>query len=279
MSTPLLSNGDAFLRAWHARYPGATAGVFTRMREANGRCSYDRLVDLASAQGPDAVVLDLACGDGYLLAAIAGTPGSPWELIGLDMSPDELGAARVRLGERATLHLGHATTLPLSDASVDVVTCHMALMLMGEVEAVLAELARVLRPGGVFGAVVGGRTRNPTFDAFLGPLDAISAGEAAPPLELGDPRTRREAGLRALLAGDSWEQPLEIEDFTVSFTGPPAAAWPLLARMYNPDRLSEAGQAALESRTLLAWQNLQDTDGHVTLAMGLRWITARRIGP
>ncbi|MFF8732632.1 class I SAM-dependent methyltransferase [Streptomyces sp. NPDC015171] len=49
--------------------------------------------------------------------------------------------------------------LPFADDGFDACVCPMALMLMGEIELVMAEIARVLSPGGVPACVVGGGPR------------------------------------------------------------------------------------------------------------------------
>src|SRR5205085_36156 len=79
------------------------------------------------------------------------------------------------------------------------ITSHMALMLMDEPESVLAEIRRVLRPGGTLAAVVGGATASsPALDAYrdvLRPRLAQSASVVA----IGDKRWRSEEAIQALL--------------------------------------------------------------------------------
>ncbi|OYU72017.1 MAG: hypothetical protein CFE45_41350, partial [Burkholderiales bacterium PBB5] len=70
------------------------------------------------------------------------------------MSAGELRAAQARLGDSVALHQARAQALPLADAAMAAVTCHMALMLMAEPPFVLAEITRVLQPGGHLLAVV-----------------------------------------------------------------------------------------------------------------------------
>jgi ubiquinone/menaquinone biosynthesis C-methylase UbiE len=52
------------------------------------------------------------------------------ETTGVDMSPGELRAARARLGEAVPLVEARAQALPFADGSFDLVTCHLAFMLM-----------------------------------------------------------------------------------------------------------------------------------------------------
>ncbi|MCK9795481.1 methyltransferase domain-containing protein [Isoptericola sp. 4D.3] len=92
-------------------------------------------------------VLDVATGTGLVLRALASAAGRPLRLAGVDLSPDMLTVAR-REAPDATLLRADAAALPLADGSADLVTCVTALQLMPRPDAVLAEWARVLRPGG-----------------------------------------------------------------------------------------------------------------------------------
>ena len=119
----------------------------------DGCSSYQRL---AEAVSPGARVLDLACGDGALIAILRE---AGHDVTGLDRSSDELAAARRRLGPGLPLHLGEARALPFEDGSFDAVTCHMAFMLMERPAEVVAEVGRVLVPGGLFAGVLGAAGR------------------------------------------------------------------------------------------------------------------------
>jgi SAM-dependent methyltransferase len=141
------SPAERFLADFHARHAGATSVALGNIPvTCEGRpfaSSYDALAARVPADASS--LLDLACGDGYLLERIAALlPGA--RLTGIDMSAAELAAAGSRLQGRAALHEGRAQELPFADASFDAVTCHMAMMLMDDAPAVLAEVRRVLRP-------------------------------------------------------------------------------------------------------------------------------------
>src|SRR5579864_3918483 len=160
------------LREVHARLPGMTSAFSSRYTTSSGKTSYDVLADTAvvAARALDRPVdvLDLACGDGYLIELCLRQLGGDIAITGVDLSEDELDAARRRLtGRSASLLIGFAQSLPLAAATFDVVLCHLAFMLMVPVEPVVQELARVLRPGGVFSAVVGS-TSNPASDHASG---------------------------------------------------------------------------------------------------------------
>ena len=90
---------------------------------------------------PSEVVLDLACGTGDLCRGL-GAAG--YFAVGVDRSAGMLGAARTS----AALLRGDALALPVRDGSAAGVVCGFALRNFLALEPMLAECARVLRPGG-----------------------------------------------------------------------------------------------------------------------------------
>jgi SAM-dependent methyltransferase len=90
------------------------------------------------------VALDAACGTGRFAEFLAKCGH---RVIGVDSSPDMLAYARRRVpgGE---FRVGDLNRLPLPDDSVDIIVCALALVHVPRLEPVLAEFARVLRPGG-----------------------------------------------------------------------------------------------------------------------------------
>jgi arsenite methyltransferase len=101
---------------------------------------------------PGATVLDLGCGAGTDLLIAAQMVGAEGRVIGVDMTPSMLERAResaqaMGLGN-VELHESLIETLPLPDASVDVVISNGVIDLVPDKKAVLAEIDRVLRPGG-----------------------------------------------------------------------------------------------------------------------------------
>ncbi len=104
---------------------------------------------------PDcSTVLDLACGTGDLCRDLSNAGHRP---IGMDLSWGMLAAARTE----APLVHADALRLPAADGSIDGVTCGFALRNFTSLEPFLAELARVLRPGGRIALLEVDRPRNP----------------------------------------------------------------------------------------------------------------------
>ena len=74
-------------------------------------------------------------------------PEGKFRVIGVDTSPEMLERARQRVPE-ADLRPGRLEALFLDDASVDLAVCALALTHLPELGPAIAELARVVRPGG-----------------------------------------------------------------------------------------------------------------------------------
>lgn len=93
---------------------------------------------------PPGDALDAACGTGRFAAHLAGLGH---RVTGVDSSPEMLDKARTRVPSAAFV-LGDLHRIPLPDNSVDLVVTGLALTHVPELAPVLAEFARVLRPGG-----------------------------------------------------------------------------------------------------------------------------------
>jgi SAM-dependent methyltransferase len=242
---------EQFLRAYHARYPGATALAFADGRSEDGRSSYDHLAELP-AVGEH--ILDLGCGDGHLLELLARRGCR--RLVGVDMSPEELAGAAARPGlVGVRLVEARAQALPLEEASIDWALSHMAFMLMTEVEVVVSELARVLRPGGRFAAMVGGGPAEDgdAFALFLRLFHDVYLGLEEKPPRLGDRRTRDAAGFAALFhPGSGFEAAIEERVLIVRLDAGAERLWDILSAMYEmlvvpPDRAAALRQRFLDA--------------------------------
>ncbi|MER7759606.1 methyltransferase domain-containing protein [Streptomyces sp. NPDC097619] len=110
-------------------------------------------------------VLDIGCGTGRFTVPMAAAGA---EVSGLDISRAMLDVTAGKLAARgltADLREGDMAHLPFEDASFDVVTSMLALMHipLGDRQAVFAEIARVLKPGGKL--VIG--VKNSLFEQFF----------------------------------------------------------------------------------------------------------------
>ncbi|MDH3225632.1 MAG: methyltransferase domain-containing protein [Thermoleophilia bacterium] len=95
-------------------------------------------------------VIDIACGTGVIARAAADQVGAAGTVTGVDAAPDMLEVARATAARGAPIqwHEADAASLPLSDESYDVAFCQMGLMFMRDKPGAVAEMHRVLAPGG-----------------------------------------------------------------------------------------------------------------------------------
>ena len=120
--------------------------------------SEKRLIDaalhnLAARDGEQ--VLEIGCGTGHALVALAQAAGDSGRVYGLDISPGMLRVAQQRvdrqgLSGRVELRQGDAARLPFDDGSLDAVFASFTLELFDtpDIPVVLGECRRVLRDGG-----------------------------------------------------------------------------------------------------------------------------------
>jgi arsenite methyltransferase len=101
---------------------------------------------------PGQTIVDLGCGAGTDLLIAAQMVGPEGRAIGVDMTPAMIDRARASaraMGlDNVEVHEGLIETLPLDDASVDVVISNGVIDLIVDKDAVFAEIDRVLKPGG-----------------------------------------------------------------------------------------------------------------------------------
>lgn len=95
----------------------------------------------------NAVIADLGCGTGQMTAELA-----PWvaKVIGIDSSAAMLKAARARTEELSNVELrrGDLTAIPIDSGTCDAALLILVLSYVAEPQAVLKEMARILKPGG-----------------------------------------------------------------------------------------------------------------------------------
>ena len=105
----------------------------------------DTLREFVRTLGHADRVLDLGCGDGRLSADLDAT-----ELTAADVSATALERARHRLPAARIVELEPDAALPFDDGAFDLVLCAETIEHVRDVQLLLSEVRRVLRPGGVF---------------------------------------------------------------------------------------------------------------------------------
>jgi len=94
-------------------------------------------------------VLDIGCGPGYLCESMAQLVGPDGAVVGIDVSTDLIAVCnRQKASEWISYAIGNATELGHPDASFDAVVCTQVAEYVPDVDRVLREAFRVLRPGG-----------------------------------------------------------------------------------------------------------------------------------
>ena len=173
--------------------------TFVAYREA-----YLELIDLPRT----ATVLDLGCGTGVVARAIAARDGFTGTVTGIDLSDDFIAAAETfaaddGVSDRVQFAVGDAHQLDFRAASFDTVVAHTLVSHVRNPLAVLAEAARVVRPGGYL-AVFDGDYASLTFgcsDPRLGEAvePALQATIMSSPRVMREiPRLLPKAGLRLI---------------------------------------------------------------------------------
>ena len=101
---------------------------------------------------PGLRVLDFGCGPGTISMGLAKAV-APGELRGVDMEESQVEMARAAAAagghDNAFFRTADVTDLPFEDDAFDVAHCHAVLMHVPDTQAVLAEVKRVLKPGGI----------------------------------------------------------------------------------------------------------------------------------
>ena len=104
---------------------------------------------------PGQRVLDFGCGPGTISVGLAGVV-APGEMHGVDMEESQIELARsvsrAAGQDNAQFYVADATDLPFEDNYFDVAHCYNVLMHIPDTDAVLSEVRRVLKPGGIIGS-------------------------------------------------------------------------------------------------------------------------------
>ncbi|WP_433406333.1 class I SAM-dependent methyltransferase [Streptomyces sp. CA-146814] len=139
---------------------------------------------------PGDAVLDAGCGTGRALPALRAVVGPRGTVLGVDLTPAMLeAAARAGRAESGVLIRADVAQLPLRSGSLDAVFGAGLISHLARLGADTAELARVVRPGGVL--------------ALFHPIGRAALAARHGRTLTGDD-LRAEPRLRALLAGSGW---------------------------------------------------------------------------
>ncbi len=135
---------------------GDTANLKTYLAEgdhARDKLKVEIVDHVASAIRPNIRVADIGCGIGDLLTEVRSREPSV-DVSGLDFSPKAIEGAKRALPDGDFRRFVIERTLPYADRSFDLVLCTDVIEHLDYPKAVVAELVRICRPGGVVAVVV-----------------------------------------------------------------------------------------------------------------------------
>lgn len=211
-------------------------------------------IDIAGITARDRV-MDLATGTAVLARAAARTGA---RVAALDLSHGMLAVAQSLSPRSVAFVRADAPLLPFASRVFDAITCGLSLSHFTDVPAVLAELRRTLRAGGVFVASTWGATRSdPSFSAAFSVYKRYTHNEPRPCSSLLDEASWLDPDRgREIIAGTGL---VAVEVITRRLSGVYgtaaaavewALAWPLTAE--GRDQLAPASRDALRAEALSA---------------------------
>lgn len=236
------------------------------------RC--ETVVEFLNA-GPEARILDCGCGYGFLLRVLVETTHA--QFVGLDLDQSRLNHVREHQPDQChvSLMVGNAQSLPFATGEFTHVVCSEVLEHLDDDQAAVAELCRVLQPGGVAAITVPSAEYPITWDPpnfLLERLTGRSLRGERPwsGIWYGHRRLYRPAQLRRLLEEAGFEVE---EERSLTHSCPPFAHLllygllkPLLVRGLLPRRLSGVGdrfrspEAPISAPVRLAMRVLERID-------------------
>lgn len=221
----------------------------------------------AARIAPGQRVLDLASGTGEPALSIARLVGARGRVTASDLVPEMLAGARRRAAEKGLANMAFEVAdmqaLPFPEASFDRVTCRLGLMYVPAPARVLAEVRRVLAPGGRAAFLVWGRREEN--DQFVVMEEAISRVLAIDPHEgpFTPSRFGDEGALGALFEAAGF---LRVEERALRFNpriDPATRFWRAQVALRlgeRVNRLSRDEVARLDAAMAAGFERFRDGD-------------------
>lgn len=168
-------------------------------------------------------VLDLGCGIGFPLLELAQRLGRSCFAVGVDPWSNAMARAerkrRTSRVENAALIIGDGARMPIASGALDLAVSNLGLNNLADPEAVTAECARVLKPGGVLALTTNLRGHwDELYRAFERTLEAVGRGSLLPALKTHVDHRWTLESMKGLLARHGFAPPRHIEElFTMRF--------------------------------------------------------------
>ena len=176
----LLGSGPKSTPAIQAIFAAPLGSIIYDNTQAVARrlfTAFQRPIDWLNIQ-PGEIALDVGCGPGNVTGSLGRAAGPDGLALGLDLSEPMLArAVRAESGTHIGFLRADAQRLPLRDETVDAVVSIAVLQLVRDPVAALAEMARVLRPGGRLAVMVPSAGRAARFWRMLPNIGVYVFGE------------------------------------------------------------------------------------------------------
>ena len=263
----------------HKIAPGMTPRAFASHQTHEGINSYEllaRSVDLMNER--NVTLIDLACGNGYLIQYLLPKLGNKAHILGIDISNVELEAAKATYKDpRVIFHCSKAQSLPIENNSVDLILCHMAFMLMVPIEPVISEISRVLKSQGRFSAII----RGPDMHGLFGDIQQLvfqfidTRYPKVREVKSGDQRVFSQEGLKQLFKPKLGFKKIEEHfKFELQINTTPEDVWDSLMKdMYFTGMLPEKEKNQLKEKLVSFLKNKTNSSEKISFGFPMQKFT------
>ena len=253
---------------WGASYRLIAAEKWKAKSAAMGRGVTEALVEYARPK-PGMQVLDLACGTGEPGISLASRVGPEGRVTALDLSADLLEIADGRARQRGLTNFStcqsDAHNLPFPENSFDLVACRFGVMFFTDVRNALAEIHRVLKPGGRCCFVAWGPFEQPYWSSTMGVVHAHVGGTL---MSAGGPdmfRFSRPGSLSSELRRAGFDAEEETKTLPWTWPGSAEEVWDYAQSVSTPfrpllERVPKDKWPAINTEALTAIRKYVDGD-------------------
>lgn len=190
---------------WNSFARANASQLWRQKSAAMGRHATEAIVKEAAVR-PGERVLDVACGTGEPAISLASLLRDTGSVVGADISTEPLKIAAERAASRGLTNTAFVQAdihrLPFADAEFDCVTSRLGVMFFADLTRALAEIHRVLKPGGRIALLAWGPMEQPYFETTIGTLFRLLPGSQLPAsglamFKFGDPKVLADAAAHA----------------------------------------------------------------------------------